>query len=166
MCSIFCRPTALCSIYYDPLHRIFSLMSGPVSIERLIERHRSSLVRTGKRHVVHIPALYGGEMGPDIAFVAEHTGIDERELVRIHTGTDYLVYMMGFSPGFAYLGGLDERLATPRLESPRTEIPAGAVGIAETQTGVYPCGESRRLAAHRPYSAKTLRSHCAIDLCC
>ncbi|CAI8053909.1 5-oxoprolinase subunit B [Geodia barretti] len=77
-------------------------------------------------------------MGADIEFVAQHTGINEQELIRIHSGTDYLVYMMGFSPGFAYLGGLDERLATPRLQSPRTEIPAGAVGIAETQTGVYP----------------------------
>ena len=77
-------------------------------------------------------------MGADIEFVAQHTGINEQELIRIHSGTDYLVYMMGFSPGFAYLGGLDGRLATPRLQSPRTEIPAGAVGIAETQTGVYP----------------------------
>ena len=75
---------------------------------------------------------------PTFEFVAQHNGLDEQEVVRIHSGADYLVYMMGFSPGFAYLGGLDERLATPRLQSPRTEIPPGAVGIAETQTGVYP----------------------------
>jgi len=121
-------------VYYDPL----KVTSGKVQdgIERLLESAETT--DTGMRHIVHIPTFYGGDMGPDIAFVAEHNGIDEAEVVRIHSGSDYLVYMMGFSPGFAYLGGLDERLATPRLQSPRTEIPVGAVGIAETQTGVYP----------------------------
>ena len=121
-------------VYYDPL--IASSSDVQADIERLLEGADAS--EASGRHVVHIPTLYGGEMGPDIAFVASHTGIDKQELVKIHSGADYLVYMMGFSPGFAYLGGLDQRLATPRLESPRTEIPAGAVGIAETQTGVYP----------------------------
>ncbi len=121
-------------VYYDPL----TVTSGEVQdgIERLLES--AEVTDTGTRHIVHIPTLYGGDLGPDIAFVAEHNGIDEKEVVRLHSGADYLVYMMGFSPGFAYLGGLDERLATPRLQSPRTEIPAGTVGIAETQTGVYP----------------------------
>ena len=121
-------------VYYDPL----IVTAGEVQdgIKRLLES--AEVTDTGTRHIVHIPTLYGGDMGPDIAFVAEHNGIDEQEVRRIHSGADYLVYMMGFSPGFAYLGGLDERLATPRLQSPRTEIPAGAVGIAETQTGVYP----------------------------
>ena len=121
-------------VYYDPL----KVTSGEVQdgIERLLES--AEVTDTGMRHIVHIPTLYGGNMGPDIAFVAEHNSIDEQEVIRIHSSADYLVYMMGFSPGFAYLGGLDGRLATPRLQSPRTEIPAGAVGIAETQTGVYP----------------------------
>ena len=121
-------------VYYDPL----LVTSGEVQegIERLLEN--AVAADTGARHVVHIPTLYGGDMGPDIAFVAEHNAIDEQQVISMHSGTDYLVYMMGFSPGFAYLGGLDERLATPRLQSPRTEIPPGAVGIAETQTGVYP----------------------------
>ena len=121
-------------VYYDPL----VATSGEVQngIRRLLEDAQET--DAGERHVVHIPTLYGGDMGPDIGFVAQHNGIDEQEVVRIHSGSDYLVYMMGFSPGFAYLGGLDDRLATPRLQSPRTEIPAGAVGIAETQTGVYP----------------------------
>lgn len=88
--------------------------------------------------VVHIPVLYGGDMGPDIGFVADNAGLSEMDVIGMHSGVDYLVYMMGFSPGFAYLGGLDGRLATPRLQSPRAEIPAGAVGIAEAQTGVYP----------------------------
>ncbi|MYC06905.1 MAG: 5-oxoprolinase subunit PxpB [Chloroflexi bacterium] len=121
-------------VYFDPL----VATSGEVqdSIERLLQRAQST--DTSTRNVVHLPTLYGGDLGPDIAFVAQHSGIDEQEVIRMHSGTDYLVYMMGFSPGFAYLGGLDERLATPRLQSPRTEIPPGAVGIAETQTGVYP----------------------------
>jgi KipI family sensor histidine kinase inhibitor len=88
--------------------------------------------------VVHIPTLYGGEYGPDTEFVSSHAGLSPREMIAVHSGSDYLVYMMGFSPGFPYLGGLDERLATPRLDSPRAEIPAGSVGIAEGQTGVYP----------------------------
>ena len=121
-------------VYYDPLQ--ISSSDVQEGIEHLLEITEEE--DTGERHIVHLPTLYGGKMGADIEFVAQHTGINEQELIRIHSGTDYLVYMMGFSPGFAYLGGLDERLATPRLQSPRTEIPAGAVGIAETQTGVYP----------------------------
>ncbi len=121
-------------VYYDPLEiTAAELQDG---IEGLLQD--ADEISIASRRVVHIPTLYGGKMGVDIGFVAQHAGIDEQEVVRIHSGTDYLVYMMGFSPGFAYLGGLDERLATPRLESPRTEIPAGAVGIAESQTGVYP----------------------------
>ena len=121
-------------VYYDPLQ--ISSSDVQEGIEHLLEITEEE--DTGERHIVHLPTLYGGKMGADIEFVAQHTGINEQELIRIHSGTDYLVYMMGFSPGFAYLGGLDGRLATPRLQSPRTEIPAGAVGIAETQTGVYP----------------------------
>ena len=121
-------------VYYDPLQ--ISSSDVQEGIERLLEITEEA--DTCERHIVHLPTLYGGEMGADIEFVAQHTGINKQELISIHSGNDYLVYMMGFSPGFAYLGGLDERLATPRLQSPRTEIPAGAVGIAETQTGVYP----------------------------
>jgi KipI family sensor histidine kinase inhibitor len=88
--------------------------------------------------VVHIPTLYGGEYGPDLEFVAQHAGLTTEEVVSVHSGSDYLTYMMGFSPGFPYLGGLSNTLTTPRLETPRTEIPAGSVGIADSQTGVYP----------------------------
>jgi KipI family sensor histidine kinase inhibitor len=88
--------------------------------------------------VVDIPTSYGGEFGPDLAFVAAHHGLREEDVVQIHAGTEYLVYMMGFSPGFTYLGGMSERIATPRLKTPRTAIPAGSVGIAQQQTGIYP----------------------------
>ena len=88
--------------------------------------------------VVHVPTLYGGEHGPDLEYIADRAGMSVEEAVTIHSAEEYLVYMMGFTPGFPYLGGLDERLATPRLETPRQEIVAGTVGIAESQTGVYP----------------------------
>ncbi len=88
--------------------------------------------------VLEIPVLYGGEMGPDLPFVAEHAGLSEEEVIRIHSSTEYLIYMLGFTPGFTYLGGMSEKIATPRLKQPRVKIPAGSVGIAGTQTGVYP----------------------------
>ena len=79
-----------------------------------------------------------GEYGPDIDFVASHNGISEAEVVEVHTGSDYLVYMVGFNPGFPYLGGMSERIATPRLPTPRVRMVPGSVGIAERQTGIYP----------------------------
>lgn len=88
--------------------------------------------------VVEVPTVYGGDFGPDLSFVASHNHLSEDEVVSIHNGTDYLVYMLGFIPGFTYLGGMDPRIATPRLSSPRTLIPAGSVGIAGEQTGTYP----------------------------
>lgn len=88
--------------------------------------------------VVEVPTVYGGEFGPDLSFVASHNHLSEDEVISIHSGTDYLVYMLGFIPGFTYLGGMDPRIATPRLSSPRTLIPAGSVGIAGEQTGTYP----------------------------
>ena len=88
--------------------------------------------------VIEIPTVYGGEFGPDLGFVTSHNNLSEDEVVSIHSGTDYLVYMLGFIPGFTYLGGMDPRIATPRLSSPRTLIPAGSVGIAGEQTGTYP----------------------------
>lgn len=88
--------------------------------------------------VVEVPTVYGGEFGPDLSFVASHNHLSEDEVISIHSGTNYLVYMLGFIPGFTYLGGMDPRIATPRLSSPRTLIPAGSVGIAGEQTGTYP----------------------------
>ncbi len=88
--------------------------------------------------VVEIPTLYGGEMGPDIGFVAEHNHKTVEEVIRIHSEPEYLIYMLGFTPGFPYMGGMSAEIATPRLTSPRVKIPGGSVGIAGSQTGVYP----------------------------
>ncbi|WP_446899831.1 5-oxoprolinase subunit PxpB [Clostridium sp. LBM24168] len=91
-----------------------------------------------EENVIEIPVCYGGEFGPDIRYVAEMNNLTEAEVVEIHSNGKYLVYMIGFAPGFPYLGGLSEKIYTPRRKSPRTAIPEGSVGIAGKQTGVYP----------------------------
>jgi KipI family sensor histidine kinase inhibitor len=85
-----------------------------------------------------IPVCYGGEFGPDLAEVCKLHGMTEAEAIELHTSAEYLVYFLGFVPGFAYLGELPKELATPRLAAPRKQVPAGSVGIAGNQTGVYP----------------------------
>lgn len=90
---------------------------------------------SGKLH--QLPVRYGGEYGPDLEFVARNSGISEEEVIAIHTSREYRCYMLGFTPGFAYLGDLDDRIATPRLETPRLKVAAGSVGIAGHQTGFY-----------------------------
>ena len=127
-----------------PSYRSLLVQFDPVEVSPSEMRERIEIVaqdideRTVEQsRVVEIPVLYGGDYGPDIDFVAEHTGLDVEEVIALHSGVDYLVYMIGFSPGFPYLGGLPDKLVTPRLDTPRVEIPAGSVGIAEAQTGVY-----------------------------
>lgn len=88
--------------------------------------------------LVEIPVAYGGEHGPDLAHVAAHTGLTPAEVVRRHAGGEYIVYLLGFLPGFAFMGGLAPELATPRRAEPRTAVPARSVGIGGEQTGIYP----------------------------
>lgn len=121
-------------IHYDP---------GVVTFKALVselEHMTGELeqVEIPPSDVLEIPVLYGGEMGPDLAFVAKHANKTEEEVIRIHSSVEYLIYMLGFTPGFTYLGGMSEEIETPRLETPRVLIPAGSVGIAGKQTGVYP----------------------------
>jgi inhibitor of KinA len=97
----------------------------------------------GARHApagarVDIPVCYGGEFGPDLARVAQHCKMSAADLVKLHSGADYLVHAIGFTPGFPYLGGLPESLRIPRLDTPRQRVPAGSVAIGGSQTGVYP----------------------------
>jgi inhibitor of KinA len=123
-------------VYFDPL---------VISREKLVKRVQQILPEAGvamqkleRGQVVEIPVCYGGEYGPDLEFVANHTGLGVDEVIAVHTAAPYMIYMLGFMPGFPYLGGMPEVLSTPRLEKPRTVIPAGSVGIAGSQTGFYP----------------------------
>lgn len=121
-------------VSYDPLRTTFD------EIQRRVAMLASGDVASTAPppRLVEIPTCYGGDFGPDLEVVASHNAITRDEVIAIHSGRDYLVYMMGFSPGFTYLGGMSERIATPRLKTPRTAIPAGSVGIAQQQTGIYP----------------------------
>ncbi len=123
-------------VNYDPMaigfNEIYDVMN------QIVENQSNRESADFEPVVIELPVVYGGEDGPDIENVAGYAGISASEVIEIHSSTDYRVYMIGFAPGFPYLGGLDERIATPRLKTPRVLVPAGSVGIAESQTGVYP----------------------------
>ena len=127
---------AFCSllINYDP--RVISYEEITERMQHLLKM--DAKMDEGKKKVYEIPVCYGGEYGPDIANIAAHAGLTEEEVIKIHSSRDYLIYMLGFLPGFCYLGGLDERIHTPRLANPRIKISAGSVGIGGSQTGIYP----------------------------
>lgn len=91
-----------------------------------------------KSRVINIPVCYGTDYGPDLGFVAEHNGLTKEDVIDIHSSRDYLVYMIGFAPGHPYMGGMSDKIATPRRDSPRMKIPARSVGVAGMQTGIYP----------------------------
>ena len=122
------------TIYYDPLS--LSMTDLRLKVESLLERLEE--IPLPPPRLVTIPTVYGGEYGPDLAFVAKHCGLSEDQVIRLHTRPTYHVYMLGFTAGYAYLGGMPKRLTTPRLPSPRLRVPAGSVGIGGNQTGVYP----------------------------
>jgi len=108
-------------------------------VEKLKEYENANVSKQEEEvRLIKLPTVYGSEYGPDIEFVANHNNLSVEEVIKIHTSTDYLVYMLGFIPGFTYLGGMSDKIATPRLASPRTKIEAGSVGIAGNQTGTYP----------------------------
>jgi inhibitor of KinA len=107
-------------------------------IEELVAGLPAEAGAVAAARTVHVPACYGGGLGPDLAFVAQHAGLEPREVVAIHSSATYQVFMLGFTPGFPYLGGMPPRIATPRLETPRQHVEAGCVGIGGVQTGIYP----------------------------
>ncbi len=123
-------------VYFNPL--LASRQSLEARIRELLQGIAGTTGQAEQATVVEIPVCYGGEYGPDLAHVAGHNGLGVDEVIAIHTSEPYLVYMLGFTPGFPYLGGMSERIATPRLAQPRVAIPAGSVGIAGSQTGIYP----------------------------
>jgi len=105
---------------------------------RVLEAWPKLSARAVEGRLVEIPVAYGGENGPDLADVAAHTGFTPAEVVRRHSAGEYVVYLLGFLPGFAFMGGLAPELATPRRAEPRTAVPARSVGIGGEQTGIYP----------------------------
>jgi inhibitor of KinA len=121
-------------IHYDPLVLSWEAVMAWVRTRAAAIGPRSSA--SSRR--IDIPILYGGEFGPDLDFVARTHGLSTEEVIRLHCSVEYTVYMMGFMPGFPYLGGLPPELETPRLETPRTRVRAGSVGLAGKQTGIYP----------------------------
>ena len=128
-----------------PAYRSLSILYEPLATnpDRLTEilhalEADSDAIQVAEPKIVPIPVCYGGGFGPDIGIVMEHTGLREDEVIAIHASVDYPIYMIGFTPGFCYLGGLDRRLQTPRRKTPRISLPAGSVGLAESQTGMYP----------------------------
>lgn len=120
-------------VHYDPRRATFAAVH-----EALLERLTSRDLPQHVGGLRLIPTLYGGEDGPDLAEVARACGLSEADVVALHSGSDYTALMLGFAPGFAYLGMLPEPLETPRRTTPRTRVPAGSVAIAGRQTGIYP----------------------------
>ena len=120
-------------IQYDPLRL------SPDDFQPLLTKHLSgwgpSLFLS--ENIIEIPVCYGGSFGPDLSGVADYHGLTPEEVVGLHSAVTYRVYMIGFTPGFPFLGGLDPRLHTPRKKTPRKKVPAGSVGLADQQTGIY-----------------------------
>lgn len=122
-------------IHFDPL------LTDLAALERAIEDEYAAiadLAAAAERAPIEIPVRYGGADGPDLAAVAAHAGCSEDDVIDRHAGRVYRVYMLGFVPGFAYMGRVDESIAMPRHRVPRERVPAGSVGITGLQTGVYP----------------------------
>ncbi|OLS38457.1 5-oxoprolinase subunit PxpB [Bacillus sp. MRMR6] len=122
--AIYYRPEIISySNLIQEVERIYDSLAGSVRIEPITYR---------------IPVYYGGETGPDLSFVAQYHQLSEQEVIELHTKKEYLIHMIGFMPGFPYLGGLPAGLAVPRLEHPRPRVEPGSVGIGGNQTGIYP----------------------------
>jgi inhibitor of KinA len=124
------------TIFYDTI--VSDYPTTETLLQEMLEEIMDMDTEDIAAQVIEIPVLYGGDEGPDLAVVAEHSGLTEAEVIAIHSSGDYLVHMIGFAPGFPYLGGLDARISAPRRQEPRTKVLAGSVGIAGLQTGVYP----------------------------
>lgn len=121
-------------IIYNP--EIIDCMTLTTQLEELLKSLQN--IEIPPSQIIEIPVLYGDKFGPDIQTVATHNNKTIEEVIHIHTSKEYLIYMLGFTPGFPYLGGMSEKIETPRREKPRIKISGGSVGIAGKQTGIYP----------------------------
>ncbi len=127
---------AFTTVYISYNSALFRYNEIEETVAQILQNLGESSIERGK--TIEIPVCYDKEFGPDIVDVASHNGLSVDEVISIHTSGEYLVYMIGFAPGFPYIGGMSEKIATPRRSAPRLVIPAGTVGIAGMQTGVYP----------------------------
>jgi inhibitor of KinA len=127
------------AVHYDPAQSAGAGATPHVAISEAVEELLRTAVVTpsGEARLVEIPVCYDPSLAPDLDEVAAHARLTPAQVVELHSAPDYVVHMIGFLPGFPYLGGLDPRLTTPRRSSPRTRVPAGTVGIGGSQTGVY-----------------------------
>ena len=121
-------------IHYDPL--ILTYFQASKWIRTKLDQVQDVILKKPRR--IEVPVRYGGEYGIDLQFVADSHHLSVEDVIRIHSEKTYTIYMMGFTPGFPYMGKLDDLLVTPRLDSPRTRVPSGTVAIAGSQTGIYP----------------------------
>jgi inhibitor of KinA len=122
------------TVHFDPIS------TDRVGLEKALRQLAADVVLEELAlTTVEIPVSYGGESGPDLKAVAEFGHCSEQDVILLHSGTVYRVYMLGFLPGFAYMGSVDPRIAMPRLETPRMRVERGSVAIAGEQTGIYPC---------------------------
>jgi inhibitor of KinA len=131
------------TIFYDPIKIILLNQGSQLPYDFVYEQLNNVLLglTTGKiieSKTILIPVCYGEELGPDLKIVAQVNNLTTEEVIDIHTSGDYLVFMIGFSPGFPYIGGMSKKIAAPRRKSPRLKIPERSVGIAGEQTGIYP----------------------------
>ncbi|WP_444903763.1 5-oxoprolinase subunit PxpB [Microbulbifer sp. CnH-101-E] len=125
------------TLIFNPAISDSEMLSQKVqqSIQDFLKAHKNI---SRKPRTIRIPVCYESIFAPDISILSKHTGLSSKEIIKLHTAPSYLVHMLGFTPGFLYLGGLNPRLECPRKKNPRVRIPAGAVGIGGSQTGVYP----------------------------
>jgi inhibitor of KinA len=122
------------TVYFDPLHVDAAWLEG--ELRQLAREEAADDLGVGV--TIDVPVCYGGEFGPDLPDVAAACGCTEEDIVRLHTSVEYRVFVVGFVPGFAYMGVVDDRLMLPRRRTPRTKVPAGSVAVAAGQTGIYP----------------------------
>jgi inhibitor of KinA len=122
------------AVYFDPLRTDRQSLTHTLE---LLNGETLPMTRPN-RDAIQVPVCYGGEFGPDLIRVAERGGVGEAEAIALHSAVTYRVMMIGFMPGFAYMGIVDKRIAAPRLDTPRPRVPRGSVGIAGEQTGIYP----------------------------